>query len=117
MSKTYIYKDLTFDVPEHTEVYLTVEYISDGTTSHTVINKPGPNDPEIVDEGSVRIGLSDHLRSAKTYIVTVAKNFFNQEDTIAIRYKINQEEILVHSNPKSETSDPIIILHLTFPLR
>lgn len=115
MSKTYNYKNLSFPVADDTKVKLELKYISDGNSSHTVINKPGDFDPELSGPGSVLIDEGKNLRTETTYIVTVLHNLAPQEDTIKIQYKINGVELLVHTNLKTETDNPIIILHVNFP--
>ena len=115
MIKTYNYKSLSFPVEDNKKVYLIVKYVSDGNSSHTVVNKPGHNDPEIVDQGQVLIDIGANLRSETTYVVTSLDNFIPDEDTIALDYYLNEQLIQRHSNPKSESDEPIVILHINFP--
>jgi hypothetical protein len=115
MSKTYNYKGLSFPVADDTNVYLEVEYVSNGNTSFTVVNKPGPIDPEIDNEGKVLIDIGRNLRSETTYVNTQVDNLVPQADTIKIRFKLNGTVITEHTNPKSETASPFIVLHINFP--
>jgi hypothetical protein len=115
MSKTYNYKNLSFPIEDGKKVFLIVKYISDGNSSHTVINKPGHNDPELEDQGKVLIDLSNNLRDETTYVVTALDNFIPDEDTITLEYYLNELLIQRHSNLKSVTESPMIILHINFP--
>jgi len=115
MTKTYNYKNLSFPVADDTEVSLEVIYVSDGNSSHTVINKPGDDDPELQDQGTVVIGKGKDLRAETTYVVTVLNNILPQEDTITVKYKINKVDIQTHTNAKTDTQNPIIILQINFP--
>ncbi len=115
MSKTYNYKNLSFPVADNNDVNLKIVDISNGNSSHTVINKPGEDDPEIQGPGTVFIDKGKNLRAETTYIVTALDNFIPQADTIKVEYYINNTLILTHTNPKTETESPIIILHLKFP--
>ena len=115
MTRTYNHKNLSFFAEDNTKVYLEVEYVSDGNTSYTVVNKPGPNDPEIDGQGSVLIDIGGNLRTETTYVNTQVDNFIPEEDTISLNFKLNGIIIAEHTNPKSETISPFIVLHINFP--
>jgi hypothetical protein len=114
MRKTYRYRNLSFAVADEKDVNFTVELISDGNEAQTLVNVPGPNDPEIQNSGSANIGRGADLRNDTTICVTDVANLIPTEDEIRIGYKINGELILEHYNPKSEEERPLIILFIRF---
>ena len=116
MRKTYRYKNIEFPVEDEKEVIFTIEFISDGNSGHTAINVPGPDDPEIEDEGSTPIGKGKFLRKDTTVIVSDIANLIPGEDEIRIRYKLNDKIIVEHFNPKSEADRPLIIIFVKFPV-
>ena len=115
MRKIYRYRDLSFPVADNENVVLTVEFVSDGNIVHTFINIPGNNDPEIQDEGTAFLGQGKDLRNETTISVSDIANPIPAEDTITIRYKINGQLLIEHSNPKTETEQPFVILFIKFP--
>lgn len=115
MRKTYRHRNLSFSVADEEEVYFTVEFVSDGNVGQTVVNVPGPVDPEIMDSGTEFIGRGQSLRDDTTICVTDVANLIPQEDEIRIRYKINGQLIKEHCNLKSEEERPLIILFIKFP--
>lgn len=115
MTKTYNYKDLQFPVADATEIVLEVKFISDGNSSHTVVNRPGDLDPELEGQGTVTIGTGSELRAETTYVVTAVDNLLPQVENIKVLYKLNGKDILLHTNPRSESQSPIIVLHINFP--
>lgn len=116
MSKIYRYKNLTFPIGDNEDVIFTVEVVSDGNVVETYINIPGPNDSEISDSGTVKIGEGSELREGTTVCVTNAINMIHEEDEIRIRYKINGQLLVEHVNPISEEQRPVIILFIKFPI-
>lgn len=115
MRKTYRYKNLLFAVADNTGVNFTVEFVSDGNTGQTIINVPGPNDPEIENSGTIFIGKGEDLRGEATVCVSDIANLIPDEDEIVIHYKINGKLIVEHKNLKSEEKRPLIILSIKFP--
>lgn len=115
MRKIYRYKNLSFAVADETEVNFTVEFISDGNSGQTVINVPGPNDPEIEDSETKIIGIGSDLRGESTICVSDIENLIPEEDEIRIQYKINGQLLVEHNNLKSEEERPMIILFIKFP--
>jgi hypothetical protein len=117
MRKTYRYKNLSYPVADETDVNFTVKFISDGNMGNTVINVPGPKDPEILNEGTVFIGKGKSLRKEPTIIVSVIDNLNPNEDKIIIEYLLNDQLIQRHKNSKDseEEKRPIIILTINFP--
>lgn len=114
MRKTYRYKNLTYSVSDDVDVYFEIEFISDGNSGQTVINVPGPNDFEISDSGRQAIGKGAELREDKTICFSDIANLIPDEDEIKINYKINDDLIVEHMNPKSEEERPLIILFIEF---
>ncbi len=115
MRKKYRYKNLSFPVSDNTEVKFTIEYQSSGIISETFINIPGDDDPEIEDSGTVSFGKGSGLRDGFTVSVTDVSSIADEEDTIAVNYKLNGQLLVEHSNPKSEEESPMIILQIKFP--
>jgi hypothetical protein len=116
MRKPYRYRGLSFAVADETEVNFTVEFISDGNIGQTSINVPGPNDPQIENSGTKMIGKGSELRGETTFCVSDISNLVPEEDEIRIRYEINGQLLLEHSNPKSEEERPLIYLFINFPV-
>jgi hypothetical protein len=102
-------------VSDNTEVNFTVQFNSDGNVGQTVINVPGPDDPEIEDSGTKKIGTGRTLRGDTTIIVTDVVNLAPAVAKIEIQYKINGQPFHLHTNLKSEEERPIIILFIKFP--
>lgn len=115
MSQTYHHRNLKFAAADETDVILEVKYVSDVNSSHTVINRPGDVDLDLDGQGTITIGKGKELRGETTYITTSVDNIAPQVENIRVQFKLNGQEIVLHSNPRSETPSPIIILHLTFP--
>jgi hypothetical protein len=116
MRKIYRYRDIEFPVDDHDNVFFEVVFVSDGNMAYTVVNVPGDHDPELADEGMVFLGKGSALRNDTTISFSDVENPVPQEDTISIQYKINGKLLVEHSNPKSVTERPYIILFIKFPL-
>ncbi|MCF8715555.1 hypothetical protein JM658_12035 [Joostella atrarenae] len=115
MSKLYSYKDLQFPVADETDVYFSVELISDGNIIYTAINVPGDNDQQIEDAGTVFIGKGKDLRSETTFCFSRIVNLVPKEEDIRIQYKCNDQILTEHFNPKSEEKRPYVVLCIKFP--
>jgi hypothetical protein len=117
MRKIYRYEKLSFSAPADEDVNFEIKFISDGNIGHTVINIPGDNDSEIANSGKCSLGKIQSLISEKTISVSDIANPIPNEDTIAIEYYINKKLIAKHSNPKSETDRPYVILTIKFSVK
>lgn len=115
MRKTYRYKDLSFSVADETPVEFRVELVSDGNQVQTLVNVPGPDDPEIEDNGTVSIGTGQKLRSDTTIVISDIMNLIPEENTITINYFVNDVLLVEHTNPKSDSERPFVILYIKFP--
>ena len=115
MRKIYRYRNLSFAVADDTEVNFTVEFISDGNIGQTIVNIPGPNDPEIENSATKRLGVGSDLRSDTTICISDIANPIPEEDEIRIQYKVNGQILVEHLNQKSEEERPLIILFIKFP--
>jgi hypothetical protein len=115
--KTYRYKDIIYPVADETDVNFTVEFISNGNMGQTIINVPGPIDPEIDNADTKFIGKGKNLRNDTTICVSDISNPVSQETEIKILYKINNNIICEHQNLKSEEIRPLIILFINFPVK
>jgi hypothetical protein len=115
MRKTYRYKNLSYPVADETKVEFTVRFVSDGNQSETVINVPGPNDPQIHNSGSAVLGKGKDLRGEITVSFSDIANLAPQVNEIKVQYLINGSLIKEHVNPKSEEKAPIVILNIQFP--
>lgn len=116
MRKTYRYRHLSYAIADESAVNFSVEFVSNGNFGQTLINVPGPFDPEIENSGTKFIGLGKELREETTICVSDFVNPVPEEDEIRVRYRINGEVLVEHSNPKSEEERPIIILFIRFPM-
>jgi hypothetical protein len=114
MYKVYRYRDLSFAVKDNDDVKMTIRFVSNGNTGHTVINVPGNNDPEIPNEGSVSLGKGRDLRGEKTISFSDIVNLVPEEDTIVVQYFINDVLLQEHSNLKSEAQYVYIVLFIEF---
>lgn len=117
MRKIYRYEKLTYTGQSDEDIEFEVKFISDGNIGHTVINVPGDNDPEIANSGKASLGKIQSLISEKTFVVSDIANPIPQEDTITIEYYINQKLIKSHSNLKTETDRPYVILTIKFSVK
>jgi hypothetical protein len=117
MRKIYRYEKLSFSAAADEDIQLEIKFISDGNIGHTVINVPGDNDPEIANSGKSNLGNIKSLLSDKTFIISDIANPIPQEDTIAVEYYINKKLLIKHSNPKSETDRPYVILTIKFSVK
>ncbi|MCV9930577.1 hypothetical protein OIU83_23150 [Flavobacterium sp. LS1R49] len=117
MRKIYRYEKLSYSAPIDEEIQFEIKFISDGNIGHTVINIPGDNDPEIANSGKCSLGKIQSLTSDKTVTVSDIANPIPQENTITIEYYINNKLLAKHSNPKSETDRPYVILSIKFSVK
>lgn len=117
MRKIYRYENLSYSGKTNEEIIFEVKFISDGNIGHTVINIPGDDDAEIANSGKAALGNIQSLLSVKTFVVSDIANPIPQEDTIAIEYYINQKLLKSHSNLKSETDRPYVILAIKFSVK
>lgn len=115
MRKTYRYRGLVYPANDNTEIFFTVEFISNGNFGHTVINVPGDIDPQIEKSGTALIGKGADLRSETTISFSDISNFIPHEDEIRIAYSINGDLLVEHVNAKSEENRPYIVLSIEFP--
>jgi len=115
MRKTYRYRNLIYPVANDSDVNFTVEFISDGNSGQTLVNIPGPKDPEIDNSGTKFLGKGKELRGDTTISVSDIANLVPDEDEIRIRYKINGEILVEHQNPNSEEESLSSILFIKFP--
>jgi len=115
MCKPYRYNNLSYTVADDSDVYFTVEYLSDGNSGLTSVDVPGTLDPEIKNAGKVFIGKGKDLRGEATYVSSNIDNKVSQEDEIRVKYLINNEELVEHHNLKSEAERITVILKITFP--
>lgn len=115
MRKTYRYRNLQFIVVDDEDVWFTIEFVSDGNTGETFVDIPGEDDPNISDEGTVLLGKGADLRSEITVCVSDIANPIPEEDEIIVRYKINDQILVEHKNPKTESERPWIVLSIQFP--
>jgi hypothetical protein len=113
--KNYRYKGLTFPIKDDENAIFTVKYISDGNYGDTVINIPGPDDPEILDAGSISIGKGSDLRPDTVFVISEISNPVPEEDSIKVEYYINDKLLQAHSNLKTESKQIRIILFIKFP--
>ncbi|MFD2822408.1 hypothetical protein ACFS5M_01925 [Lacinutrix iliipiscaria] len=117
MRKIYSYKDISVTIEGDEEVIFSVELISDGNIISTAINLPNvppESDPLLEDEGSVSLGKAKDLQDEPTFIFSDIINLIPQEDEIEIHYKVNNQLIVSHNNPKSEEVRPYVLIFLKF---
>jgi hypothetical protein len=79
-----------------------------------VVNIPGDNDPEIANTGERSLGQLKTLTSEKVMSVSDIANPTPEVDDIIVEYYINSTLLVRHSNPKTETDRPIVILKIKF---
>ncbi|KIA98332.1 MULTISPECIES: hypothetical protein [unclassified Flavobacterium] len=117
MRKIYRYEKLSFSAPVDEDINFEIKFISDGNIGHTVINIPGDNDSEIANSGKSSLGKIQTLTAEKTICVSDIANPIPHEDTIAIEYYINKKLLAKHSNLKSDTDRPYVILTIKFSVK
>lgn len=102
-------------VEEHEEAIFKIRFVSDGNKGQTIVNVPGDNDPEIENDGTVLLGKGEDLRGDSTVSFSNIQNPIPTEDKIIIEYSINDNLLVIHSNDKSESDNPSIVLVIKFP--
>jgi hypothetical protein len=93
---------------------LHVIFEEQGIAAHHLIDLPGPNDKQALDQCSVDIGTLQTLEAERTLIFTKAISINPNATEIPITYKINNKTIVKHTNPKTEDPSPQIIVTLRF---
>lgn len=114
MRKIYRYEKLSYKGDQEEVIIFKVKFISDGNIGHTVVNIPGDNDPEIANTGERSLGQLKTLTSEKVVSVSDIANPTPEVDDIIVEYYINSTLLVRHSNPKTETDRPIVILKIKF---
>lgn len=114
MTKIYSYRDIYYDGAGDEDVYMTVKFISDGNYGKTTVNIPGEPDPVIVNSNTAYLGKIVDLTSKVSISISDIANPIDHEDTITVEYYLNETLIKRHSNPKSESDTPMVILLINF---
>ena len=117
MRKIYRYDKLSYEADSNEEIQFKIKFVSDGNIGHTVINIPGDSDSEIANSGKSELGKLQFLTTEKTICISDIANPIPQEDTITIDYYINKKLLVRHSNPKTETDRPYVILTIEFSIK
>ena len=122
MKSPYRYRNLTYKITDQTELFFTVEFLSDGNAGVTNINIPGMENVEIADAGTKRLGLAADLKGRQIISFSNIYNVVPEETEIAVQFKINDSIIAYaqptqleqpHSNLKSVSERPEIVLFIT----
>jgi hypothetical protein len=110
----YPYKDITVEVADDAIVNLKVEFPDSGTTGYTFINVPGDDDKDITNAGIVVIGKGEDLKKSITIISSNPYNIAQHVNKIRVNFYLNDKLIVEHSNDKSESKKPQIIIVVNF---
>ncbi|MFP9098075.1 hypothetical protein ACLI09_03395 [Flavobacterium sp. RHBU_24] len=114
MKKTYPPYEVTYIAPAGTYVIFDIAFISDGNFGSTFVNLPGSlKDKLIKNEGQYNLGKIEDLAVERTVISSNFLNPADEEDTIKIKYSINDETV-IHQNLKSEADDVTIYIIITY---
>lgn len=110
-----LYKyDHTVSVTDEQPVYLKVKLPDSGSTAHHIVDLPGPNDTEAINDFQTYLGTGAELKKERTIIFTKAANISSTTADVKVNYYINDELLEPHSNPKTEDPSPQIKLKLIF---
>jgi hypothetical protein len=110
MKKPYTYKDNTLIISEGELVRMEIVFPDPATEAHTFINLPGDNDFEFVGDGSFEIGPFKSELAGICVITATPVNI--KQDVYDVRYTLraNGDDLVIHSNPKSENELPQLII-------
>jgi hypothetical protein len=100
-------------VSDNDKVILKVVFPDNGTSAHHIIDTPGPDDKERLNEFEESLGKGIDLKKERTIISTKAFNLDSKNDFVKVNYLIN-DEVIFHVNLKNEDKSPAIKLTLTF---
>lgn len=114
MRKIYRYEKLSYTGKAEDDIVYKIKFISDGDMSHTVINIPGDDDPEIANSGERSLGKLKTLTDEKIMSISDIANPTPEVDEIIVEYYINDTLLIRHQNPKTETDRPYVILKIKF---
>ena len=104
----------TVALKEDENAILRVAFGELGSTAHHVIDIPGPNDKQALDQCVENLGTLDELAKERTLIYTKAVNINPNSEDVKLKYFINEQEVANHSNPKNVDPSPLIIVTLRF---
>ena len=93
---------------------LDISFGQAGITAHHIIDLPGPNDKQALDQCTEQLGTVDYLKKERTLIFTKAISINPNATSIDIEYEINGNSVVSHSNLKSDDPSPQIIVTLVF---
>ena len=96
------------------DVYLTIKHPSVGTASHSIIDLPGDNDLEAVNEAKLFLGKGATLLNERTVVYSKVVNMDANNQNVEIQYLINDIIRIDHSNPKSIDPSPQIKINFIF---
>ncbi|HBV14840.1 hypothetical protein [Chryseobacterium carnipullorum] len=113
MEKIFVYDEVSFEAKDDTQINFTVEFISDGDIAVTTVHAPKKSTKTFIDSETKYIGLAKDLRSSSLIVTTKCKNPLDHEDTISINYKINDQLIKKHTNPKSDADEILIVMYVS----
>jgi hypothetical protein len=108
-------KKLTVSSSE--EISLKIELPDQGSTSHHIIDIPGPQFFSRVDSVTQQLGKGEDLKEERTLVISTPINVDPDNDTIRIKYSINDEEILNVERPKAGDLSPVVKLSIYFKMR
>ena len=109
--------DYKIELPAHSDVDIALEFLlpDPGSAAHHVIDlPPGFSDYQCVDSCSKTLGKAGNLKIERTVIFSKAVNLDINNPDVNIRYLINGNLILNHTNPKSIDPSPLIKVNITF---
>ena len=110
---TYRY-EASIPVHPDEDVTLSLRFPDHGSAAAHDIDKPGPNDTFGFHELDETLGKGRDLINDRVVIWTTAFNLDGENKHVRVRYLIDGEEVLLHSNKKSEDKEPTVKLTLTF---
>ena len=118
MAKIYRHGNLSFSAGKEEEVKLTIQVISNGTEAKSTVTFQTETDPrfKIDNAGSVVLGILGEI-GPQISIYSAVNCPIPQGDNIVIRYLINDQLIVEHSNPKSEEDRPNIFVTIKFTVK
>ncbi|MEJ0055233.1 MAG: hypothetical protein WDN75_06005 [Bacteroidota bacterium] len=79
-----------------------------------IIDIPGPHDKDGLNDCEVSLGIGSTLKTERTLVYSKPVNVDYNNDSIRVKYFIDNVLVLEHSNLKSVDVSPQIVLKLTF---
>lgn len=110
---TYRYQANVLLQPD-AEAVLSIEFPDHGSAAVHEVDKPGPADARAFHQAVESLGVGTELIDDRVIITSTAFNLDPDNAHVRVRYLINGDEVVFHSNAKSADHEPFIKIIVTF---